>query len=75
MMARIVKHCIVIVLYMFYKHAYLFSTGDLNFMLHGLSEFYVATLDTKLCFSVAMMARTIKPCIEIVLDMFHKHAH
>ena len=28
-----------------------------------------------LCFSVAMIARIMKLCIVIVLDMLHKHAH
>ena len=53
----------VIVLDILYKHA------------HLTSEFYVTTLNTKVCFSLAVMARIMKPSIEIVLDMLYKHAH
>ena len=74
MIGRIMKTCKVIVLNIIYKHAPWPSILDLHFLLSStLSEFYI-DLNTKVCCSIPMMARIMKPCIVIVLDILYKHA-
>ena len=69
------KPCIVIVIDLLSKHTPLPRTLDLHFMLLCLCQMLRRDVEenTKVCFSLVMVARLMKPSIVIVLDMLYKH--
>ena len=75
MKAKIMKPCIVIVLDMFYKHAPWPCTHDEHSALLWLCKILRRDVEqnTKVCFSVLMVTRMMKPCIVIILDLLSMH--
>ena len=75
MIAASVKPCIVIVLDILFKQALCPGALDQDFALEWLLLFYVGSSiiyvesSIKVCFSEAVIAASVKPCIMIVLDI------
>ena len=73
MIARILKPCKAVVLDMVYKHAHGDDALDLPFTPLTLTELYVE-LNTKVCVSLPLIARIMKPCIVIIREILYQQA-